>query len=112
MNFMNRTLIFKFFARLVDRVTTAQLVRHNLLVRQHDHVSERDGAVNVAFHYDNNCNMTSEMLTRGFVSYTCQRFRDKIDSNQFVVMGHAYSTATDGFNVFGSSTIVYHLPFR
>lgn len=36
-------------------------------------------------------------------------FRDKIDNNRGVVMGHAYSTATDGIRITGSSTSnTYH----
>lgn len=33
-------------------------------------------------------------------------FRDKIDNNKGVVMGHAYSTATDGLKIIGGSTTV------
>ena len=33
-------------------------------------------------------------------------FRDKIDNNRGVVMGHAHSTATDGLKITGSKTTV------
>jgi hypothetical protein len=33
-------------------------------------------------------------------------FKDKIENNQGVIMGHAYNTATDGLRVIGSSTTV------
>lgn len=34
-------------------------------------------------------------------------FRDKIENNRGVVMGHANSTATDGVRITGSSTSVW-----
>lgn len=34
-------------------------------------------------------------------------FRDKIDNNTGVIMGHAYATATDGLRITGSSTTVH-----
>ena len=39
-------------------------------------------------------------------------FREKIDNNRGVVMGHAYTTAKDGITITGSSTTVYGHLFR
>ena len=33
-------------------------------------------------------------------------YRDKVENNRGVVMGHAHSTATDGVRIIGSSTSV------
>jgi hypothetical protein len=35
-------------------------------------------------------------------------FQDKVENNRGVVMGHAYSTATDGVRITGSSTNVWN----
>jgi hypothetical protein len=35
-------------------------------------------------------------------------FQDKVENNQGVVMGHVYSTATDGVRITGSSTSVWN----
>lgn len=39
-------------------------------------------------------------------------FRERIDNNRGVVMGHVYNVATDGIRITGSSTVRIESPVR